>query len=175
MPWARRQVRQPPFLIPLLQIMKSINRSPNCCLFVVPRPLFSSFFAGGGPSAPGGVLRAGIVGPFDLDSTRLVMLVTRLAGMLHMSYSATDDSLTQNDYLPLDPAAWQPFLCVLGGLCEGRPARPPRAARSRAQRRRPPPPLRPVVPSSPAGAARTPTPWQWARCTLSCSRSRGSW
>ena len=65
---------------------------------------------GAAPGAPCSVLRAGIVGPFDLDATRLVMLVTRLASMLQLSYAATDDSLTQSDYAPLVPSSWQPFL-----------------------------------------------------------------
>lgn len=80
------------------------------------------------------------------------MLVTRLAGMLHMSYSATDDSLTQNDYLPLDPAAWQPFLCVLGGVVRGTAGAA--AARSPLAR-----------PTSPAAAATAPR-----RSVLPCRR-----
>ena len=71
------------------------------------------FATGPPPACPGGncsVLRAALVGPFDLDSTRLVQLVTRQASMLQLSYAATDDSLTQNDYVPIDPSTWQPFL-----------------------------------------------------------------
>lgn len=69
------------------------------------------------------VFRAGIVGPWDARSTELVQLVTRMSGMVQMSYAATDDSLTQDDYQPLDEAALQPFFRVahtdtmlMGGL-----------------------------------------------------------
>jgi len=65
--------------------------------------------AADGAQASCRVFRAGILGPWDLQSTQLVQLVTRMGAMVHMSYAATDDALTQDDYKPVDAATLQPF------------------------------------------------------------------
>jgi hypothetical protein len=64
-----------------------------------------------GKPAPCRVFRAGIVGPWELEGTQLVQLVTRMANMTHVAYGATDDSLTPSPTLPAPPPSmWQPFL-----------------------------------------------------------------
>lgn len=47
------------------------------------------------------VFRAGIVGPFSLEGTQLVSLVTRMAGMMHVPYGAVDEALTIDATSPL--------------------------------------------------------------------------
>ena len=69
------------------------------------------------------VLRAGIIGPLASDASEPVKLVTREAGMPHLSFAATAGYLTQSPYKPLNPVLLQPFFrvaykdeMVIGGL-----------------------------------------------------------
>lgn len=83
----------------------ALSPAPTCTAYAPERD------AKGNPvPVPCRVFRAGLVGPWELDGTLLTKVVTRMANMTQLAYSATDDSLTPDPTMPLQLSSWQPFL-----------------------------------------------------------------
>lgn len=83
----------------------ALSPAPVCTAYAPERD------AKGNPvPVPCRVFRAGLVGPWELEGTLLTKVVTRMANMTQLSYSATDDSLTPDPTQPLQLSSWQPFL-----------------------------------------------------------------